>query len=108
MERMDARNSVGRYEQSIKQGDATMKETRPCLVTCHEIKWKGDTRHKVAVPKNAIFHRFADGVTTANDVEVPYTYALVEFENGKLEKVNPDLVKFTDTKKESRLAVAAA
>ena len=85
-----------------------MKETRPCLVTCHEMKWKGDTRHKVAVHKNAIFHRFVDGVATANDVEVPYTYALVEFENGKLEKVDPALVKFTDAKKESPLAVAVA
>ena len=62
----------------------------------------------MAVQKNATFHRFAEGITHASNAEVPYTYALVEFEDGKLEKVNPDLVKFTDTKKEPRFAVAAA
>ena len=75
-----------------------MNETRPCLVKCEVHEPSGDhgAYQNVTVEKRAIFHRFADGTTYANDVEVPHTTALVEFEDGKLKKVEPDYIRFTD------------
>ena len=73
-----------------------MNDTRPCLVTCEETKWKGDSRHKSNVIRKATFHRFAGGTKSANEVEVPCMYALVEFEDGNVKMVNPNTVQFAD------------
>ena len=44
--------------------------------------------------KRAMFHRFADSVGYADERQIPVTEAIVEFEDGQLEKVDPDLIKF--------------
>jgi hypothetical protein len=73
-----------------------MNETRTCLVKCEQVAFKDGIGSRVSVDKKAIFHRFADDWTYADDAKIPFTSALVEYDDGQLEKVDPDLVKFTD------------
>jgi hypothetical protein len=73
-----------------------MSETRPCLVKCKETKWEGGIGRDVTVHKKAIFHRFSDDKGYADDAAIAITTAIVEFEDGQLQKVDPNLVKFTD------------
>jgi len=71
-----------------------MEKPRPCTVECEDERYKGDIGHYVPVWKRALFHRFADSVGYAGEREVPITEAIVEFEDGQLEKVDPGLIKF--------------
>jgi len=55
-----------------------------------------DYFRRVAVEKEAIFHRFGDGTAYADDAKVPFTVAIVEMkETGEVKSVAPDLVRFT-------------
>lgn len=61
-----------------------MSETRPCLVS-----------QSFGEPKTAKFHRFIEdkAYTESNDT-FPYTKALVEYDNGRLVKVEVDDIQF--------------
>lgn len=59
-----------------------MDKLRPCIV------------NSALGNKRALFHRFADDVSYTDDRQVPFTSAIVEFEDGQLKKVDPNLIKF--------------
>lgn len=76
-----------------------MSELRTCVVKTEENqKVKGESYYQsVTVEEEALFHRFGDGTTYADDAKIPFTVAIVEMkETGAVESVDPDLVRFTD------------
>jgi hypothetical protein len=73
-----------------------MNETRPCLVEVEEKKYTDGIGRDVTVQKKAKFHRWANDKTYANDVEIPYTNGIVEFQDGTVKQVDPTRIKFTD------------
>jgi hypothetical protein len=73
-----------------------MDEHRPCTIKCEETKWKDGVGQQVIIYKKAFFHRFADDWTYADDLKIPFTSAIVEFEDGQLKKVDPALIKFIE------------
>lgn len=64
-----------------------MTETRECIVMYDE-RYRKETK--------ALFHRFGDSTGYAGDQPVPITVAIVELEDGKMEMVSPDMIRFTD------------
>jgi len=77
-----------------------MNEPRPCVVECEENKKiEGDDfgYQRVAVQKEALFHRFGDGRGYADDAQIPLTVAIVEMkETGEVKSVAPERIRFTD------------
>ena len=74
-----------------------MNELRQCLVSCKDTKFGDDgIGHEVTLQRKARFHRFADDWTYAEDQKIPFTTAIVEFEGGKVEKVDPNRLRFTE------------
>lgn len=77
-----------------------MAETRPCTIKVEEIQpVEGSFTYKTKkVEKEAIFHRFGDSWTYADDAKIPYTVGIVEVkETGQINQVDPTDIKFSDT-----------
>ena len=76
-----------------------MTDTRPCTIKVeeHQSIEGGPTFKMVKVDKEAIFHRFGDDWTYADDAKIPKTVAIVELkETGQVMSVEPTSVQFTD------------
>jgi len=74
-----------------------MTETRLCLVSCEDMvidKTSSGEYHNVTIEKKAVFHRFADELISDDNRSFPITRAIVEFEDGQVEMVDPNKIKF--------------
>lgn len=87
---------------------------RPCVVTIPAVEvatrnYKGQKKTSVLKQEEihtALFHRWIDESMVVSDSfiiggamggQISHTYGLVEYENGEVQCVEPDCIKFTDT-----------
>lgn len=86
---------------------------RSCIVTIPAIKkttrtYNGEKKTRILKPEEmhaALFHRWIDESIVVGDFlfiggtttrQISHTYGLVEYENGEVQLVNPDCIRFTD------------
>lgn len=86
---------------------------RPCIVTIPAIEeitriYNREKKTRILKPEeihSALFHRWIDESMVVGDSlllggapggQISHTYGLVEYENGEVQCVNPDCIRFTD------------